>query len=472
MGTNDKGDADVICVKEDSTREDRELTCREQMGQSQPTLHTDRVFKRYLPNNKLRLYIINRDLVVSQGKIDKLLGVIVVEPDYVRDKRVYAQITLTARLSREEEEVMGVKFCNEIPFCFTQLYPPYSHDDQPPAMTPVQEALIRSRGPNAYPFSVEVPAVAPPSIRLRPPQKYNGAPLGTSYEFRAWVAERADQRSDESSTVRMGITVIQRGLPTPRPISKLCEKPGCMTESTATSPVSEEPPAPPTAVVKRRLLLTEGSIRLEARLDRAIYAHGDSISVHVYIANDSHRSVRRIEVLALQHVEVCMFNNGIFKNTVASELEQDNCPLASGSTLTKTYSLRPTEGSPKHWIALEETYTRTGTSLACTVRSSEVNEKDRSPYYAINVSYYVQVKLLTSLMCEKISVKLPFTLIHRGAESEIMTFSTSPREIPGQTPTQGKNDARTHRKVGEINEKKRDPIPDVELIKNIDPKES
>ncbi|XP_063972596.1 phosrestin-2-like isoform X1 [Diachasmimorpha longicaudata] len=468
MGTHDKGDADITCIKEDSVCDERDV-CREQMDQSQRTTHTDRVFKRYLPNNKLRLYIINRDLVVTGGKIDKLLGVIVVEPDYVRDKRVYAQITLTARLSREEEEVMGVKFCNEIPFCFTQLYPPYSHDDQPQAMTPVQEALIRSRGPNAYPFSVEVPAVAPPSIRLRPPQKYNGAPLGTSYEFKAWVAERADQRHDDSSTVRMGINVIQRGLPTPRPISKLCESTTRMTQLALTSRTLEEP-AVPTAAVKRRLLLTEGSIRLEARLDRAIYAHGDSISVHVYIANDSHRSVRRIEVLALQHVEVCMFNNGIFKNTVASVVDQANCPLVSGSTLTKTYNMQPTEGSPKHWIALEENYTRAGSSLASTVISSELSEKDRSPYYAINVSYYVQVKLLTSLMCEKISVKLPFTLIHKDPEADLMGFATAVRDIPVQTSRQENRDDEEGNKMEEI--KKCDSTPDLELIKNIESKES
>lgn len=52
----------------------------------------------------------------------------------------------------------------------------------------------------------------------------------------------------------------------------------------------------PHAAVEKPFLLSDGRVGLEAKLDRAIYAHGDSITVHVYVSNNSNKSVRRIKV--------------------------------------------------------------------------------------------------------------------------------------------------------------------------------
>lgn len=50
---------------------------------------TCRVYKKSSPNNKLTLYLASRDIIVSEAKNDnKLLGVLLVDPDYVRDKKV------------------------------------------------------------------------------------------------------------------------------------------------------------------------------------------------------------------------------------------------------------------------------------------------------------------------------------------------------------------------------------------------
>lgn len=37
--------------------------------------------------------------------------------------QVFGQVTLTFRYGREDEEVMGLKFCNEAIMCLAQLYP-------------------------------------------------------------------------------------------------------------------------------------------------------------------------------------------------------------------------------------------------------------------------------------------------------------------------------------------------------------
>lgn len=53
----------------------------------------------------------------------------------------------------------------------------------------LQEALLRRLGPNAYPFSMEITPLAPPSVQLVPAKEYNGAPIGTSYDVRAYIGK-------------------------------------------------------------------------------------------------------------------------------------------------------------------------------------------------------------------------------------------------------------------------------------------
>lgn len=51
--------------------------------------------------------------------------------------QVYGQITLTFRYGREDEEVMGLTFCNEAVMCLAQLYPPFAGADRQET-TPLQ----------------------------------------------------------------------------------------------------------------------------------------------------------------------------------------------------------------------------------------------------------------------------------------------------------------------------------------------
>lgn len=110
----------------------------------------------------------------------------------------------------------------------------------------------------------------------------------------------------------------------------------------------------------------------------------------------------------VQHVDVCMFSNGKFKNVVA--LVKGNDVVMPGQTHTDTYTLTPHRGITKNWIALEDSYSKTGASLASTVLCNNTPE-DRN-VFAIYVSYYIKVKLTFSAMGGDLSLKLPFTLTH------------------------------------------------------------
>ena len=469
---------------------------RLQQTQSLPQLQPSdtqavRVYKKTSQNNKLTLYLASRDLIVSDTKIDQLQGVILVDPDYLQDKKVYGQITLTFRYGREDEEVMGLTFCNEAVMCLAQLYPPFTGADHQET-TPLQEELVKRLGPNAHAFTMEITPVAPPSVQLVPAKEYNGAPIGTSYDIRAYVAERAEEKLHQKTTVRMGIRVMQRTTKPPLPATTVYSVPVTANPSAGTrSQISKgrvtfaeneitegDGNSGPQAAVEKPFLLSDGRVGLEARLDRAIYAHGDSITVHVNVNNNSSKSVRRIKVFIVQHVDVCMYSNGKFKNVVALLSSREGCPLGPGASLRRSYTLRPMKSSTKNWIALEDSYMKAGATLASTVVCPGNGAEDRN-VFAIYVSYYVKVKLLISAMGGDVSLKLPFTLMHGNAEPDPAGFPSPIREpvkLLGKTSEEfteclEKQEENGHRykgsKLEPIKEKLKEPRDvDVDLIEH------
>ena len=52
----------------------------------------NRVFKKSSQNGKLTLYLANRDLIVTAGKIDKLQGAILIDPEFLQGKKVSIKI--------------------------------------------------------------------------------------------------------------------------------------------------------------------------------------------------------------------------------------------------------------------------------------------------------------------------------------------------------------------------------------------
>ncbi|XP_014213502.1 arrestin homolog [Copidosoma floridanum] len=443
----------------ESARTERRLETSRPSEPDTGFIFSQKAFKKSSQNGKLTLYLASRDLIVTAGKIDKLQGVLLIDPDMLQGKKVYGQVILTFRYGREDEEVMGLKFCNEAIMALAQLYPPY-HPTDP--NTPFQEVLIKRFYPNAHPFAMSVTPLAPPSVQLVPAKEYNGAPIGTSYDIRVYVADRPDEKlTRKMQIIRMGLRVIQGPPPTsigairfpshfswhPHPPASLAnessvvdanklprEKSSSCLENENEIKSEEEPI--PHAVVEKQFLLSDGRVRLEASLDRANYSHGDAITVSVNVVNNSGKSVKRIEVDIVQHVDVCMFSNGKFKNVVAQLSPREDCPVEPGFSLSRTYVLRPEKGSTKNWIALEDDpgYPKGGGNLASTVVCKSENPEDRN-VFAIYVSYYVKVKLVVSPMGEWIggvvSLKLPFTLMHTRSELETLN-SPSPPYTPSR----------------------------------------
>ncbi|XP_037883717.1 uncharacterized protein LOC119633938 [Glossina fuscipes] len=562
-------------------------------------LGTQRVYKKTSPNCVLTLYLPSREITLSGNSPAIIEGIVYVDPKAIQGYRVYAQLTLTFRYGREDEEVMGLRFCNEAIMSLHQIWP-RNEEPHRETLTPLQDALMKRLGEGAHPFTLSLTSQAPPSVQLVPAKRYYGAPIGTSYDVRCFIADKTDDKFHRRASVKMGVRVIYRtdvyGINGPENFATIINNPVAsppvnttiITTATATaitttttmaitaitdepttvsrataltdvlgnddkavhstttttttttntnttvttittteanalnlndrttrssgkgrksergdsfpklrlspksfrfssrfgrskSEVEKCPSDPfynysksfqeydcitatgggPQGAVDKPFLLQDGRVGLKASLDKAWYTHGEEICVTINIRNDSRKTVRKIRVCAIQHVDVCMFNNGKFKNVVADADVPSSTDriVTPGTTFNTAVILKPQRGTTKNWIALEDSLQRstepdeiTGNIAASAVRTPHyLMQASHSPNYcsspgvcippavsaihggsnaangatnnernvfAIYVSYYVKVKLTLSGMGGELSLKLPFVLVHIDEEQK------------------------------------------------------
>ncbi|XP_035897752.1 uncharacterized protein LOC118505706 isoform X1 [Anopheles stephensi] len=485
----DDQDQEICKAPSPSSTEDRKL----QDSDADP-VGSQRVYKKTSSNQLLTLYLGSRELVARKGVIEPLKGVLYIDSKIINEAKIYGQLTLTFRYGREDEEVMGLKFCNEAVIALQQFWPrPVSAETD--SLTPLQEALLERLGKNAVPFALEIGTLAPPSVQLLPAKRYTGAPIGTSYDVRVYTAETSgDERVQRRSTVRLGIRLIhkicldstkapaaletatvnnsfgepQTGPKSPPALTPQASIPGgpdsnANTTTTTTtipralrlrlSPKSlklsslhrhsssvdstnggiksygdhaiielTETNKGPQVSVDKPFLWADGRVNLKASLNKAAYVHGENVTVTLDIKNDSRKIVRKIRLVAVQHVDVCMFSNGKFKNIVA-EVDVSK-HIGPGDTLHASYSLLPVRGTTKNWIAVEGALfssnsadpsssaynSKLATSAPRGMLSASAASTEEKNVFAIYVSYYVKVKLILSSMGGEVSLKLPFVL--------------------------------------------------------------
>ncbi|XP_069985946.1 arrestin homolog isoform X2 [Penaeus vannamei] len=365
-----------------------------------------KVFKKTAPNGKLTVYVERRELCIKEDGIQALHGVLFVDANYVKERKVFGQFVLTFRYGREDEEVMGLRFCNEACLQAEQLWPRQNPDEPYKNLTPLQDTLVKRLGAGAVPFTFTVSSLAPPSVTLLPARSYAGAPIGTNYDLRVFVGENPEDKPHKRSSIRMGMKLYQCAPSTDR--------------------------SQPYAAFSKQLLLADGQVEVEATLDKEVYERGENINVNVSVTNHSSRNVRRIKILAVQYVDVAMFSNGKFKNVVAVIDTTEGCPVSSGSGLKRQFQLTPARGAIKNWIALEEFYDRES-ALASTVARADPQEKN---VFAIYVSYYIKVKLFTSAIGGEVSVKVPFKLMRLHP----VDTDTPTNVLPEPHPVAGEGD--------------------------------
>ena len=77
-----------------------------------------RVFKKGSPNGKITVYLGRRDFVDHITHVDPIDGVVLVDPEYLKDRKVYGHVLAAFRYGREDLDVLGMSFEE---FCLTVL---------------------------------------------------------------------------------------------------------------------------------------------------------------------------------------------------------------------------------------------------------------------------------------------------------------------------------------------------------------
>ena len=69
-----------------------------------------RVFKKGSPNGKITVYLGKRDFVDHVTHVDPIDGVVLVDPEYLKDRKVFGHVLAAFRYGREDLDVLGLTF--------------------------------------------------------------------------------------------------------------------------------------------------------------------------------------------------------------------------------------------------------------------------------------------------------------------------------------------------------------------------
>ncbi|XP_077466864.1 beta-arrestin-1-like isoform X2 [Stigmatopora argus] len=348
-----------------------------------------RVFKKASPNGKLTVYLGKRDFVDHVDAVEPVDGVILIQPDYLKERKVFVTLTCAFRYGREDLDVLGLTFRKDLFVANAQVFPP-PDQDPPPRLTRLQERLMKKLGERAYPFTFQIPLNLPCSVTLQPGPEDTGKACGVDFEVKVFCGDSADEKIHKRNSVRLVIRKVQ---------------------------LAPEKGGPqPSAETTRHFLMSDKALHLEASLDKQLYYHGEAISVNVHVTNNTNKMVKKMKVSVRQYADICLFNTAQYKCPVASQESDD--VVASSSTFCKVFTLTPflSNNREKRGLALDGKLKHEDTNLASSTQLREGADKEM---LGIVVSYKVKVKLLVSrggllgdLAPSDVSLELPFTLMH------------------------------------------------------------
>uniref|UniRef100_A0A8C4F276 Arrestin, beta 2b n=1 Tax=Dicentrarchus labrax TaxID=13489 RepID=A0A8C4F276_DICLA len=360
-----------------------------------------KVFKKSSPNSKLTVYLGKRDFVDHLNHVDPVDGVLLLDPQYLKDRKVFVTLTCAFRYGREDLDVLGLSFRKDLYISTVQAFPPLQQEKKP--LSRLQERLLKKLGQNAYPFNFTIPQNLPCSVTLQPGPEDTGKACGVDYELRAFCAKTVEEKIHQRNSVHLAIRKVQYA-----------------PEKVGPQPMVE---------TSRSFLMSDRSLHLEASLDKELYYHGEPISVNVQVTNNSTKTVKRVKISVRQYADICLFSTAQYKCPVA-QVEADD-QVSPSSTSCHVYTLTPTLGTnrEKRGLALDGKLKHEDTNLAS---STIVKEGTNKEMMGILVSYRVKIKLVVSLAGD-VAVELPFVLMH-----------PKPADQPSSQPQSSRTHAHTH----------------------------
>ncbi|RWS27659.1 arrestin-like protein, partial [Leptotrombidium deliense] len=337
----------------------------------------------------ITLFVDKREVIDYLSHIDPIEGVIVFDDEYIKN-RIIAQVKVSFRYGKEEDEVMGLHFSKEL-FLVSQIIYPSNEQSK---MSKLQKKLLEKHvGKNAVPFRLQLDSNAPQSVILN--SFGEGKQCGIQYTVRVFASHQDDDKPLKMSNIEMSFRKVQW------------------------TPVGQG--KQPYCVIRKDFLFSPGELELEATLDKPLYFHGENIAVSVSIRNFSKKSVKRINVTVVQNVDVSMFTSGHYNIALTSTDIQEGCPIEPGSSLQKTVILETTPEEYKHrrGVAVEGDILKETLRLASStlhIEKQKPTEKSTTDTFGIHVSYSVKVKVMLGAVAGELVGELPFLLMSQNSQ--------------------------------------------------------
>ncbi|VDO13823.1 unnamed protein product [Rodentolepis nana] len=78
----------------------------------------------------------------------------------------------------------------------------------------------------------------------------------------------------------------------------------------------EESVPQPSAEIVKDFIMSPGTLRLEASLDKEKYYHGEYLAVNVLVDNNSNKTVKKVKMSVIQIADIMLFSRAVYKCTV------------------------------------------------------------------------------------------------------------------------------------------------------------
>uniref|UniRef100_A0A8C5MMY9 Arrestin-C n=1 Tax=Leptobrachium leishanense TaxID=445787 RepID=A0A8C5MMY9_9ANUR len=295
--------------------------------------------------SQLAIYLAKRDYVDHVEFVEPVEGVILIDPEYQKEKKVFVTLTCAFRYGRDDMELIGLSFRKDLYALSCQLYPPCPEDQKP--LTPLQEKLKAKLGANSFPFCFNA--------------------CGVDYEVKGFWAENVEEKVHKRNSVRLIIRKVQYA-----------------PEITGPAPRAD---------TTRQFMMSDRPLQLEASLEKEIYYHGEPININVKINNTTSKIVKKIKITVEQVTDVVLYSLDKYTKPVCTE--EINDTVAANSSLSRTYSVTPllANNREKRGLALDGKLKHGDTNLASSTVLRPGMDKE---VMGLLVSYKVKINLMVS----------------------------------------------------------------------------
>ncbi|XP_045875878.1 S-arrestin isoform X5 [Meles meles] len=324
------------------------------------------IFKKVSRDKSVTIYLGKRDYIDHIDQVEPVDGVVLVDPELVKGKKVYVSLTCAFRYGQEDIDVIGLSFRRDLYFSQAQVFPPV---EAAPAPTKLQESLMKKLGGNTYPFLLKFPDYLPCSVMLQPAPQDAGKCCGVDFEVKAFARNSAEDEEDKvpkKSSVHLLIRKVQH------------------------APAKMGPQ--PQAESSWQFFMSDKPLHLAVSLNKEIYFHGEPISVTITVTNNTEKTVKKIKALVEQVANVVLYSSDYYTKPVAQEETQEK--VLPNSTLTTTLTLVP---------LLANNRERRGIALDGKIKHEDTNLASSTIF-------------LGELTSSEVATEVPFRLMHPQAE--------------------------------------------------------